>query len=639
MLSLLLFESQSMIPSRKSNVFDVGGMSSTVSGFYPDPWATISSTTDPQSIRHLMTMAERLIFHNPLLFRGYQRVVAFLITKVQIEDCSDDERDKYLEYLNERLKVITVLHEVSMDWIIYNNFFGSMQTPFTRYLMCKKCRKYQAPLENVDYKFNDFKFYAKCPKCKATGEWHRYEIYNQDQKRMTLRRWSPHEMEIKEVETTKDKIYYWKMNPTIREQLRKGDPDYLKWTPWVEVECVQRNMWLKFNPDQIIHLYTAPPAGYRTGGWGIPFVLSLKPELYRYQVLRRHDEGICHESVVPGKFISPQMGTKVGVPGTNNIMDPSILTNLGANFVGNMTKVLNARRKDPHGTFLLPHPINIQTMGGDAKNLVPRDIMDSTADFLLNAGGIPVDFYKATFNTQAAPLGLRLVQSGWSLLFECLNQLLEFIMARTSRVLQTEPAKAKLVKPSDTDDINRAMMVANLMQAGKVSDETGLGLLNLDAKEELNRTIYGQIQAAKATKKMNETIEKEGLTDMLNQGTTPTMQAQAQQQQQQQGGGAPAGGDPSQQGGGPPPLSADPNTKMSPVEMVQRAQAWAEYLMRLSVSNRQYYLQYLSKLRQDEPNIHSMVITMMEKQRNQIRQQAGDAAMQQQYGGGAQQAA
>ena len=609
-------------------MIDAGGLNMSSGGFYADPWYTISSVTDPQSMIHLLKMAERLVFQNSLLGRGYQRVIAFLITKVVVEDCSDEERKKYEEFLYERMKIIPILHTVGYDCVIYNNFFGSLLTPFTRYLMCKNCRKAQAPLENVDYKFENFKFYSKCPICKRNGEWHRYEIYNQDQKRIQLRRWSPHEMEIKEVQSTNDRTYYWKLNNVIREQIKKGDPDYLKVTPWVEVECVQKNMWLKFNDDQIIHLYSPPPAGYKTGGWGLPFSLALKSELYRYQVLRRHDEGICHESVVPTRFVSPQTTTKVGVAGTPNIMDPSIATNIGQNFLGNLQRVLALRKRDPFGIFVLPHGINVQTLGGDAKNLIPREIMDSTTDFILNAGGIPVDFYKATFSTQVAPMGLRMVQSAWSLLFEQLNQLLDFIMTRVSKILQTEPAKAKLLRPSETDDINRAMMVANLMQAGKVSDETGLGLLNLNAEEELDRTMYGQIQAAKKQKEMQEKLEREGLTDMLNAGTTPAEQAQQQQQGQAPGGGAP-GGAPA----GPPPLQTDPNVKMSPVEQMERAETWAAFLLPLSVSNKQYYNQYLSNLRQKEPMTHKLTMAIMEKQRADMKNQGGQMLLQQQAGG------
>ena len=622
-----------MIPSRKSNIFDSGSMGNFVSGMYPDPWVTISSVTDPQSMMHMMRMSERLVFHNPLLARGYQRVIAFLITRVVVEDCSDEEKDKYLDFLNNRMRIIPILHTAAMDIVTYNNFFGSLMTPFVRKLSCKNCRRASAPLDNVDYKFENFKFYARCPVCKVNGEWRRFEIYQPVQKKIQLRRWSPHEMEIKEVESTKERIYFWKLNQVIKDRIKRGDPDYLRSTPWVEVECVQRNEWLKFNPEQIIHLCTPPPAGYRTGGWGIPFVLALKPELYRYQVLRRHDEGICHESAVPGRFISPQLGTKVGVPGTPNVLDPSVISNIGQNFTGVVLKALNDRKRDPFATHVLPFPLNIQTMGGDAKNLVPRDIMDSTADFILNAAGIPVDFYKATFSTQAGPMGLRMVQSGWSLLFDQLNQLLEFIMNKTSRFMSTEPATARLLRPSETDDINRAMMVANLMQAGKVSDETGLSLLNLDAKEELDRTMYGQLTAAKKQKELQDKMDREGLTDMLNQGTTPAMQQQQAQQQGQQPGGQGGGG--GQAAGGPPPLEVDPNVPMSPVELMQRVQAWVDYLLPLSVQNRQYYLQYLSQLRVKEPHTHMMVMAMIEKQRKSLQQQGGQMLMAQ---GGGQQA-
>ena len=602
-------------------------MAKSVGALYPDPWYTVSSTHDPQSIPHLMRMAERLLFNNPLLARAYRRVIAFLVTKLTIKDCSDEEKKKYIEFLYERVRIVAALHAAAYDYLCYGNDFGSLKSPFIRYLMCRNCRKYQAPLEKVNYYFDKFKFYAKCPRCLVTGEWHRFEVYSQDQRKMQVRRWSPHEMEIKHIETTDERIFFWKLNPTIKERIRKGDPDYLKSTPWVEVECVQYNQWLRFNEDQIIHLRVEPPAGWRTGGWGIPDCLAMKPELYQFQVMRKHNEAIVHEGIVPMKFISPQATSKVGVTGTPNIMDPSIATNLGGNFMSSIQQALSLRRRDPYGIMVLPHGVNFQMLGGDAKNLVPRDLMDQTMDYLLNVAGVPVEFYKASFTTQGAPMALRMVQSSWSHLVDNLNLLLAFVMSRSSKILQTEPAKAELAKPSDVDDINRTMARLNLMQAGKVSDETGLETVGLDAEEEQDRAIYNQIQAAKKQKEMQKTMDREGLTDMMNQGQAPPPPG-SQQDPNQQGQGQ---GQPQQ--AGPPPINPNPNVPKTPQDTANEAQAWVSFLIPLSAQNNQAYRQYLLQLRSSDPVLHKVVMGLMETQREQQNRQAGEMMRQQQSGG------
>lgn len=573
---------------------------------------------------HLLRMCERLIRNSPLLERAYRRVIAFLVTKITIRDCADEEKKRYQEFLYERVRIISALHAAAYDYLSLGNSFCSLQTPFTRYLMCKACKMYQAPLEKVDYKFDSFKFLAKCPKCRKHGEWHRYEIYNQDQKKMQVRRWSPHEMEIKIVETTDERIYFWKLNETIKAQIKKGDPDYLKATPWVEVECVRDNSWLRFNAGQILHLYQEPPAGWRTGGWGIPDSLQLLPELYQLQVCRRHNEGIIHESIIPMKFISPRPVSKIGVPGSPNILDPSVASNLGG-FIGALQQAMSLRRKDPYGIHVLPHGVEYQQLGGDAKNLIPKDIMDQNIDFVLNAAGIPVNFYKADFTTQGAPLALRAVQSSWSHLVDNLEKLLNFVMQQSSKILQIEPAKASLAKPSDVDDVNRVMARLNLMQGGAVSPETGLDAVGLDADEELDRTIYNQIQQAKKQKEMQKTIEREGLTDMMNQGMAPAPPGSQQGQGQGQGQAQP-------QQGGPPPITANPQLPKTPTDMTAEASAWADYLLSIQNSQRQAYSQYILQLRQKDPNLHLLVMGMMDQKRNQLDSQGGDM-LQQQMGG------
>lgn len=611
--------------ANRSGFFNSGGMTRSVTSLYPDPWVTISSTQDPQTTTHMLRMSERLLWHNPILSRAYKRVIAFMVTKIEVSDCSDEEKKKYLNFLHDELRIISIMHAIAYDYLSVGNSFCSIQTPFTRMLMCMACRQYQCPIDKIDYEFNNWKFYARCPKCKRKGEWHRWEIQDQDHKKLKVRRWSPHEIEIKEVETTKDKIYFWKMNPTIKDMIKKGDPDYMRTTPWVEVECVKQNAWMRFKEGKILHLYQEPPAGYRTGAWGLSDSLMLRPELYQYQVCRRHNESICHESIIPMKFLSPVPVTKIGVPGTGNSADPSMAVNLGGNFVANMQQAMAMRRRDPYGTIILPHGVSFQQLGGDAKNLIPKDIMDQTADTILNSAGVPVDFYKATFTTQGAPMALRAVQSSWSHLNDSLNRFLDYVMTEVSKILQTEPAQAKLAMPVDVDDINRIMARLNLMQAGKISDETGLASIGADAEEELERQSYGQIQAARKQKEMQKTLEREGLTDMLNQGQTPPP---AGSQQQQQGG---QGGQPQQQGG-PPPIISDPNTPISPVDQISEAQAWASYLVPLSQQNRQAYLQYMLKLRTTNPALHNIVTAQIEQMRNQAAMQGRDQVIAQQGG-------
>jgi hypothetical protein len=606
-----------MNPTRSGNFLNAGGTPRSVGALYPDPWVTISSTTDPQTIPHLLLMAERLLRHNPLLARAYRRVIAFLITKVNVKDCADEEKKKYIEFLYQRVRIVSTLHAAAYDYMSVGNYFGSLQSPFTRYLMCKSCNNYQAPIDQVPYRFENFKFFAKCPMCSRSGEWHRWEVYNQDQKQMHVKRWSPHEMEIKYIESTDERIYFWKLNPTIRAAIKKGDPDYLRNTPWVVIECVQNNSWLKFGKDQIIHLYNEPPAGWRTGGWGIPDCLQLKPELYQLQLCRRHNEAICHEGIIPMKFLSPQAVSKIGVPGAPNIMDPSIATSLSGNFITSLHQALSRRRNDPYGIHVLPHGVNFQQIGGDAKNLVPKDITDQNVDYVLNAAGIPVNFYKADFTTQGAPMALRAVQSSWSHLVDNLDRLIDFIMTHSSRILQIEPATGSLAKPSDIDDINRIMAGLNLMSSGAVSPETGLGLIGLDSEEEMDRSMYNQIQQAKKQKEMQKTIDREGLTDMMNQGMAPAPAGQQQGGQQQ-------GGQPQPQQGGPPPITADPQLPKTPQDVTMEAQAWAAYLLPLSVQNRQAYMQYLLQLRQKDHNLHQIVMGMMEDQRQQLGNQGRD---------------
>jgi hypothetical protein len=157
----------------------------------------------------------------------------------------------------------------------------------------------------------------------------------------------------------------------------------------------------------------------------------------------------------------------------------------------------------------------------------------------------------------------------------------------------------------------------NLMSGGAVSPETGLEAIGLDAEEEQDRTIYGQQQLAKKQKEAQKAAEREGITDMMNQGMAP-----APAGQQQQGGAQ--GGQPQAQQGGPPPITDNPQLPRTPQDMTAEAQAWAAYLLPLSAQNRQAYQQYLLQLRQKDPTLHQIVMATMEDQRQQLGNQGRD---------------
>ena len=631
------------IMSSNSPYFKAGaGASNGVQGF-ADPWNDIATTQMPTTMKSALWWSEYIWTVMGTYRMAMERIVSYFITDIELGgEASDEEKVKYKDFLNKQVNALPFIGLMMRDRLCYGNAFASVVVPFRRFLRCPKTGDLY-PLKvvynNFRFEFNDkFEFVATCPKTGWRGAWHIVDKPREEAEHLILKRWSPHEMELLHDPYTDEVAYLWRIPEYYKRMIKKGNLYHLERASQQVLAAIKNDLLFKFNKDSIFHMKEPTLAGIRNMGWGLPRTLINYRQLWYVQVLRRYNEAIALDYVIPFRLITPAGGSGSSVGGVMT-QDPMSVYNAG-DFRSQVKNMINKRRRDPASWQTLPFPVNYQMLGGDAKQLAPTELITQGFETLLNETGTPVEFYQGSLSVQAAPIALRLFESTHRQLVSDANNFLQWLTDSISRIMSWELVDASLKRVTIADDMQKQMSALQLMMGQQLSGTSGLAAIGYDWETEQKRIADEARKQQETQARMQEEMEQAGFAAEIAKGMNPAMQ-----QQQQQGGGAPM--DPAMAGGGNPvgpdaqsamgaggsPVSEyiqtmGPDVPVTPNDLQASAQQLAQQLLGLPEGQKDSELR---KLKQHNPTLHALVRQNMDDIRSQARMQGGAMLLQ---GGG-----
>ena len=632
---------------------------------FPDPFCDIASLAMPENIQDALRWCEFILVKNGPYREALGRVISYFITEVEIlspqgdadERVGREEKQKYLDFLNDTLGIKDILQTVALDYLGYGNSFTSFLVPFRRYLACPGCGM-EAPLrkiysnETFQFQWTNFEFKAYCPHCNYSGVWRHIDRRSGEKDDPKVLRWSPHEMDILYDHYTKDRGYIWKIPDDYRNMIRRGHLHHLERAPWEVIQAVKQNRALMFDDDVIYHMKEEPLSGLNDRGWGFSRVLTNFTFAWLVQVLWRQTEAIALDYVTPFRVITPMPRPGQG----GEVNDPVLSINLG-NFTSRVNEMLRKRRRDPARWNVLPFPIEYQALGGDASNFTPNELLELAQSTLLNAVGVPQQLYTGDLTMQTAPAALRLFEANWSHLVHRLNRFLNKTVEKISQLMSWEPVQARLQRVTHADDLNRQMAKMQLMMGGQISRTTGLATVGLDFNEEERRKLEEERISAEAAQDMQEEMDQAAQMDEMAAPQDPAAMGMGMPGAMPPGGAPPAGAAPGGEammptmqgmpgampGGGMPPVDPasgaaaqfaaqqplQPNVPITPEEMMSRAQTLAQQAMAMPESQKD---SFLINLKRQDPTMHSLVKSLLEDMRRENELQGRQMIEQQMYG-------
>ena len=509
-----------------------------------------------------------------------------------------------------------------------------MVVPFKRFLL--------SPFAPVEYAFSEMasrpdqfnlqydaaknEFVATCPITNKRGAWRIDDRPDDLERKLRLKLWSPHEIEIINDPWSGDCDYIWKIPEDYKKELRRGNMFMLERAPVEVLKAVKDNGWFLFAPDALFHLKQPTISGIRTRGWGLSKTLVNFRDVWYVQVLRRYNEAIALDYIIPFRLITPAQRNGASGPDSGDVLR---MQNSG-NVRGQIQAMLRKRRRDPASWHTLPFPVEYQALGGDAQQLAPSELLEQGYDIMLNSAGTPTELYRGTLQLQTAPVSLRLFEATHHSVVHGNNRALAWIINQLSQLLTLPMVQARMKRVTHADDFNKQMAALQLFMGQQLSGGTAFGGLGFDFKDEQRRIAEEASYQQQLQAELQEEMEQAAFGEQIAKG---------QGGPGQMGGGAPAG----QGGGGGGMVDAatgqpvgqpvtdflgGPNVPTTPQDMLAQAEMLAQELLGLPESQKDSELRQLKKKNEV---LHALVREKMDQMRNQA-QTAGGAMLLGQQG-------
>ena len=590
-----------------------GGLAGKYNEGFPSPFFDMATLAMPEAFKNALEWMEYLFQSQGVVRMAFERIIAYFLTDIDIgsadprHSLGDDEKEKWINYLLNTLGMIAVVADMDRDRLCYGNGFATMMVPFRRLLSCPKCRSawpFHVVSDSPDfgYRFQGYEFTATCPVCKTgSGYQGRFDVLDLPdslEKKLKIKVWNPHQIEIIHDLYSGDCSYVWRIPEDYKRKVRMGDPYALERIPLPVLKAVQANSLYRFAPDAMFHMKEPTLGGVINRGWGMPRMLTNFRDIWYVQTLRRYNEAIALDYVIPFRVITPMPRSTSTGGMTDGASVDSLIGNDMGEFVPRVMRMIANRRRNPAQWNALPFPVQYQALGGDAKLFCPSDMMNQGLDTLLNAIGTPSDLYKGTLQLQVAPVALRLFEATFHHLVHGNNDFLRWAIVQSMQLLSWEMISARMKRVTHADDFQRQQAQLQLMMGQAISQTSGLKGIGMDWKDEqrliAEESRYQAQLQAEVQKEMEQSSFGQAIAKGQIGGAQPPGGAPAGG-----GGGAPAGGQAGGQAGQPArPVSSmqtNENTPISPNDLMEQAQSLASQLVVLPETQRKSELLALKK--------------------------------------------
>jgi len=328
-------------------------------------------------------------------------------------------------------------------------------------------------------------------------------------------------------------------------------------------------------------------------GWAIPPMLPYFKLAYYIQLMRRYDEAIALDFIVPFRVLFPQGGT-------SGTQDPLQLVSMST-FVAQMQEMIARKRSNVTTYEVAPFAIGYEMIGGEAKQLAPKENIEQATQELLNAMGFPQELFAGTLTLQAAPVALRLFEKEWNPLVDNMNTILQWMTDQVSRYFMWDPAKVKLTPITLADDMEKKSIMLQAAAGQDISKQTVYRTLGYNYLDEQQRIVREQQDVQK--------MQEKAMADAQAQAASGAM------------GGGGEGGDESGMNGPGGQVGATPG------DVESQATELATNLVK--ANNPAQTRHQLAQIKQTNPTLYAMVKAKMQDLRQELSYQGQQMAIQQ----------
>lgn len=480
----------------------------------------------PRKLKDLFRLCEYLYFNSAQIYAALQKFCTYPVTSIIYETQNESLKQFYEDLHEKTLKTLRILIRAAVDKYVYGNGFFSMYAPFVRFLKCPRC-KALTNIHQVTYRFKlkKLSFNYECRGCSVRVDATEKEIVDRKitrKDRISVIRWDPKLMDIDYNPITGHSEYYYTIPKELKERCSKGNKHLIDTMPMEFLKAIRDDKIFKFAEGQIFHMRMDAPAGIEAQ-WGFPPLASTIKLFFYAAVLRKANEAIALDYVVPLRIISPKQSSANA--------DPMTTINL-SKWTGQMKESVRKWRRDPLHIMWSPVPAEVTHLGGQARALMTLGEVQAAEDNIIAAMGLPKEFIYGGFSAMGSGIQLRVLENQLVHQTGDLNDLLQWITDKSAKQLGRGSIQVSLAPFRFIDDVQQKALLLQLNMAdpttGPWLSQRTLGeAFDVDPTEERKWRKQEALEQARVAQELQ--------IEMTKRQNSLASQARAQAQQGQQG--------------------------------------------------------------------------------------------------------
>jgi hypothetical protein len=451
------------------------------------------------------------------------KMAEYPITRIVYNDdqkgkLKDDQTEAFWKnVLEKNLNIMRLLREIGMDYYAYGNSIISISFPFRREIQCPRCKLWHT-VDAINYKFRNFKFYARCKgtekkPCGYDGVMEARDLSTKEISAVKVIKWDLAYVDIKYNNISGDHFYYYTIPDNMKTAIRRGDMEIVNGTRLEIIEACKRNKQVKLLASNLYHLKRSAPQYIIPGerGWGVPLIMPVMKDVFHNRILKKGNEMIAFDHIVPLRILFPTSAGDVS---------PHLTANLSG-WKGHVEEELLKWRKDPNYISIVPFPLGLQSFGGDGRILMVTPEIKATEDDIIIGMGVIPEIIRGGASWSGSNVSLRVIENTFINHRTDMHNVIDFLTDKLSIYFDKAKIPIKMADFKMADDLQKKQMLMTNASASPadamVSRTTALKELDFDPETEYkNREAELKKQIELKTKEAEGLAEAQGAATLVN---------------------------------------------------------------------------------------------------------------------------
>lgn len=435
----------------------------------------------------------------------------------------DEELVKKWKFiLDDMMNIKSHFINSGLDLNAMGNSITSLYFPFQRWLKCRSCNKSNLLDNFKEWTFKDLKWKGICIDCGDPGEFDAVDKYIRDLRKVNLIRWSIENVDIKFNEVTGRSWYYYTIPQKVRKAIISNDKQIIAETPLSFIQAVKEDKAIELATENVFHMKQVTLAE-EDQGYGKPIILSAMRDAFYLQILRKANEAIAFQYIVPLTVLFPE---------GNASADPYRHVNL-AEWRSRVEEEILKWKDDQNYIPIMPIPLGAKEIFGNAKALMVTPEIRAVTEQIITGMGVPQEFVFGGMQWTGSHVSLRMIENQLLRHREQMTRMLNFVIDRISRFFKLTKIDIKFADFKMADDIQLKQMLGNLVSAQKLSLQSYIQEFgyNLDNEQ---KQIFKETEFTNKLQKMQLLAQAEAQSEALMVSSRAQTKAQIESQKQMQ---------------------------------------------------------------------------------------------------------